>query len=225
MADHHEAQDYKANGPTGIGFRTGGDGTGIANGVVAAGTEIGVHGIGLGIEGSNASSAGVVGEGGYYGVRGFSQNVVGVFGHSDAGTGVKGIGETGVQGTGGSVGAGVFGSTRENGTGVLGDSERGIGVDGHSANGSGIRGRSDTAYGGVFSSAFAQIHLEPALTSGPPTTGPHGKGEFFVDKNGSLFYCVGGSPPSWQRLAGPPLIIGISEMVSRILKFLRLRTP
>jgi hypothetical protein len=51
MADHHDAQDYTANGPTGIGFRTGGENTGIANGVVATGTEIGAHGIGAGIGG------------------------------------------------------------------------------------------------------------------------------------------------------------------------------
>lgn len=46
MADHENAQDYTANGPTNVGFRTGGDGTGIRNGVVAAGTEIGARGIG-----------------------------------------------------------------------------------------------------------------------------------------------------------------------------------
>ena len=34
MADHDDAQDYTANGPTDIGFRT--DGTGIEKGVVAS---------------------------------------------------------------------------------------------------------------------------------------------------------------------------------------------
>ncbi len=62
MADHDDAQDYTANGPTDIGFRTGGDGTGIVNGVVAAGTQIGVHGIGVGESGHSAETVGVVGE-------------------------------------------------------------------------------------------------------------------------------------------------------------------
>ena len=71
MTDHHDAQDYTANGPTNVGFKTGGDGTGIANGVVAEGNVFGVHGIGLGTEGSSAET-------------------VGVFGESDSGYGVKG---------------------------------------------------------------------------------------------------------------------------------------
>ena len=62
MTDHHDAQDYTANGPTNVGFKTGGDGTGIANGVVAEGNVFGVHGIGLGTEGSSAETVGVFGE-------------------------------------------------------------------------------------------------------------------------------------------------------------------
>jgi hypothetical protein len=49
--DHHNAQDYLVNGPTNAGFKTGGNGTGIANGVVAEGNVFGVYGIGLGTVG------------------------------------------------------------------------------------------------------------------------------------------------------------------------------
>ena len=61
MADHDDAQDYTANGPTDVGFRTGGDDTGITTGVVAAGTEFGVVGTGVLIEGSPFRPIGVLG--------------------------------------------------------------------------------------------------------------------------------------------------------------------
>ena len=52
----------------------------------------------------------------------------------------------------------------------------------------------------MFSSNFAQLRLEPAvLRDGPPTTGTHLRGEFFVDANGALFYFDG---HGWTKLAG-----------------------
>src|SRR5262245_14941397 len=76
MADHHDAQDYKANGPTDIAFRTGGDDTGIARGVVAHGTVVGVTGIGTGTPGAFVDVLGVYGEG---------RGGVGVYGRSIGG--------------------------------------------------------------------------------------------------------------------------------------------
>jgi hypothetical protein len=101
MPDHEDAQDYTANGPTNAGFKT--NGTGIANGVVAGGNKYGVHGIGLGTEGSSAETAGVYGESGLgIGVHGWSNNREGVFGRSQSPTaaGVSGAGNLGVYGYG-----------------------------------------------------------------------------------------------------------------------------
>lgn len=93
--------------------------------------------------------------------------------------------------------------------GVHGESTEGLGtgVLGGSTNGFGVHGRSASAYGGVFTSNFAQIRLEPtAGTNGPPRRGQHQAGELFVDPRGRLYYCYGGTPPGWQRLAGPSWI-------------------
>ena len=56
MSDHHDAQDYRANGPAQIGFRTratrivvGGDFKGTISGVHGTGTETGVIGNGSSI--------------------------------------------------------------------------------------------------------------------------------------------------------------------------------
>jgi hypothetical protein len=218
MSAEH-ATSYTADGPNPVGFRTGGDGTGIGDGVVATGTHFGVQGIG--------AESGVVGESNQgFGVRGKSQNQAGVFGKSDFASGVEGTSKTtGVRGVGDLIGVrgesdvtGIHGVSNQNGTGVRGESE-GVGVDGHSGNGSGVRGSSENAYGGVFTSNFAQIRLEPVADPfGPPNTGSHKKGEFFVDGRGALFYCVGGSPPSWQRLAGPSLF---REFISALTNLLR----
>jgi hypothetical protein len=330
MADHDEAQDYKANGPTEIGFRT--DGTGIENGVVAFGKQVGVHGIsvggekgaffcgvfgksdtGIGVQGQSTNQAGVIGvsdkfdgvqgNGGHLGVgvRGTSTSndgVVGtssgdhksgvfgdhtltqgpaagvsgrcespqgagVFGFSDSGgNGVKGFSSgndavVGVANAG--FKSGVFGdnsqehlpasgvsgrSVSPQGAGVFGFSDVGaIGVKGFSAtndgivgssnaalksgvfglnteltgaafgvsgscdspDGAGIHGISDQGYGGHFRGGRAPLRLVPASTSGPPTTGNHKRGEFFVDSNGDLFFCKeAGTPGNWFRVPLTP---------------------
>ncbi len=135
----------------------------------------------------------------------------------NGGIGVKGVGKTGVRGDGDDVGVHGF---NKNGDGVFGDSEFGAGVDGHSKSGAGVVGRCDSSYGGVFRSNFAQIRLEPAASRGPPTTGAHGKGEFFVDAGGALFYCIGEAPPagSWVRLAGPTLFRQIVDALVKVFQ-------
>lgn len=171
---------------------------------------------------TRATSTGVVGEGGEYGVRGFSPNDKGIYGETETGTGVQGdgrkgtgvlgTGKIGVQGKGDQIGVHGF---NENGDGVFGDSKIGAGVDGHSESGAGVVGRCDSRYGGVFRSNFAQIRLEPAASRGPPTRGAHVKGEFFVDAGGALFYCIGDAPPagSWVRLAGPSLFRTVVDAI------------
>ena len=113
--DAHNAQDYTANGPTDIGFRTGGDGKGITNGVVAIGTQCGVHGEGGPIVGSAAVP-------------------VGVFGHSKDGVGVRGVADRGGAAVEGfaSGGPGVNASSIS-GNGLKGDSTENDGVVGTSS--------------------------------------------------------------------------------------------
>ena len=180
MSDHHDAQDYTANGPTAVGFQTGGDGTGIANGVVAGGTESGVHGIGLGDPGSSAMTYGVLGESKTgYGVKGYSENLAGVLGISHNEPGVKGSGNAvGVEGDGKT---GVFG---HGDTGVKGDGKVGAGVNGHSESGAGVHGSSDRDRGGIFESQglVGQVRLIPCeQVSQVPQLPKSGKvGDFFL---------------------------------------------
>jgi hypothetical protein len=186
MADHDDAQDYTANGPTDIGFRTGGDGTGIANGVVATGTQIGVRGICVG-GGQGSDFCGVVGESTEgIGVRGKSTNQAGVIGITDLHVGVQGFaGKSGdgVQGVADS-GVGVRGSSSSNDgivgssggdrrSGVFGDhtdatrvtfgvsgrcqSPQGAGVNGFSVPGVGVRGTSTTNDGIVGTSGAERM--------------------------------------------------------------------
>jgi hypothetical protein len=152
MSDSEDAKDYTANGPTDAGFRTGGDGTGIKNGVFVAGKEIGVSGTSLGT-GDGSFFAGLAGEGPAFGVHGHSQNGIGVFGRSEAangveghcigtlGIGVKGFGFVAVEGES-TNGTGVKGFDRQTGTGVEGNSDSGLGVRGTSSSGDGVVGSS-----------------------------------------------------------------------------------
>jgi hypothetical protein len=219
MSNPHNATDYTANGPTNIGFRTGGDNTGIENGVVATGTKIGVKGIGAKLPDSSAQATGVEGESPEgYGVRGHSVTDYGVVGSSDDYTGIRGDGKFGgvygvsdsgfgVKGTSWAD-DGVVGSSSATGkSGVVGDNTggpegAGFGVSGHckSRDGAGVSGSSDYGYGASFRGGRAPLRLEPEVgTSGPPRTGDHQVGEFFVDMKGELFFCSGsGTPGSWS---------------------------
>lgn len=215
MSDHEDAQDYTANGPTDVGFRTGGDGTGITNGVVAMGTQFGVHGTGVGAPGTSEETIGVFGDSTLgIGVKGMSTSQPGVLGLSDtdngvqgnsgSGTGVSGDSKSGVGVRGSSNGNdGVVGTSSGNQkSGVFGDhtdtTQVTFGVSGRSQSplGAGVNGFSDVGYGGYFRGARAPLRLQPATTIGPPKTGNHQAGEFFVDGNGDLFYCRGGDTPS-----------------------------
>lgn len=169
MSDHDDAQDYTANGPTDIGFRTGGDGTGIKNGVVATGIEIGVHGKGgTGVVGETDSGTAVEGisrEG--TGVSGLSiaarVESIGVSGSSRAegGKGVSGSGTTGVEGFGNLVG-------------VHGEASTGTGVEGISDSGAGVVGKSNFGVGGFFNSLSKEALVG---VSGGPGNGVRGSAD------------------------------------------------
>ncbi len=174
-------------------------------------------------------SVGVCGVGQSYGVYGDGGAIAGVYGqHENSGAGVIGVGlkkNNGVFGVSkrykeiSGEGVGVRGASEcLEGCGVKGLSVKefssngplsatvadgsGTGVMGESGSGTGVMGRSNTGVGGVFTSNFAQIRLKPATTLGPPKTGSHERGEFFVDAKGALYYCIDESPLHWQKLAG-----------------------
>ena len=98
--------------------------------------------------------------------------------------GVFGLGLLGVWGQGiGPVGKAV---------GVLGEAEDGIGVE---ALGQGD-GIGVWAMGGR-----APLFLKPTITTGPPTSGIHEKGELMVDRKGDLYLCKrSGSPGTWKLI-------------------------
>lgn len=103
-------------------------------------------------------------------------------------------------------GIGVYGESHYS-TGVYGYSDLGNGVVGKSIdeNNSGVYGEgSSLGYGGHFKGGKAPLRLEPGYQSGPPTSTvfTHYAGEFYVDKDGALFYCVdSGKPGTWRLLA------------------------
>lgn len=117
---------------------------------------------------------------------------VGVSGHSQFNDGVVGLadahsrsGVLGVNTTSSGPAFGVFGRA---------DSAEGVGV----------AGASERGYGASFRGGLAPLRIEPSHAAGPPTTGAHQVGEFFVDNAGDLFFCkVGGTGPAakWVKLA------------------------
>jgi hypothetical protein len=90
----------------------------------------------------------------------------------------------------------------------------GTGFYGQSFNGSvgtGVRGVAVSGYGLRGQGGRAPLFLDSAASAGAPTTGLHGRGEFWVDTNtgddhhtgtgSSLFYCVAsGTPGTWVNL-------------------------
>jgi hypothetical protein len=101
------------------------------------------------------------------------------------------------------------------GTGVKGTSTSGNGVYGVSTSGHGVVGQVASGYGlaaeGLSNSGAhgAQLWLEQDTSvTGPPTSGTHQVGEFFVDLSGSLFYCVASSAAgTWVNLSSGTMTI------------------
>ena len=129
---------------------------------------------------------------------GSSDSGTGVTGTSKSGTGVKGTSDThsGVVGNGGNIGLeGTGGSYGVTGIGDL------YGVYGNGNNDAGVSGESANAYGGAFNGGLAPLWLVPSHSQGPPNTGDHLMGEFYVDNQGALYFCVAnGTPGTWKRV-------------------------
>lgn len=221
-----------SSGVVGVGTGASGGVTGIGdpNSSTANGTGMrgfGGHLTGVGVWGTGATplgtatatppagdAIGVFGAGGKAG-SGNADGVYGV-GAGSSRSGVVGVGDpnpvngTGVRGNGGLPGGvGVWGAGGRlllgpappapppgNAIGVFG-----AGGDGHSDGVYGIG--AGEGYGGQFASGFAPLRLVPASAgAGHPTDDQHKVGEFYVDSQGSLFYCkVSGTPGSWVQLA------------------------
>jgi hypothetical protein len=147
----------------------------------------------FGVSGTTASPQGA-------GVNGFALRANGVNGTSTRSDGVVGVTEGGASGV-----RGIATASGKVTFGVHGSSDstdpRAAGVFGFSKRSNGVLGQSDGGYGGHFAGARAPLRLQPAAGEGPPTSGPHLAGEFFVDRNGDLFFCrQGGSPGAWFRV-------------------------
>jgi hypothetical protein len=107
----------------------------------------------------------------------------GVFGGSENGDGVVGAASANNK-------SGVFGVNSGAGSGILGSSKNGNGV-------SGVGG----IYGASLQGGRAPLRLAPAATKGAPKSGLHQIGEFFVDTQGTLFFCSQtGTPGKWNRV-------------------------
>jgi hypothetical protein len=169
MAD---ATDFTANGPTAVAFRTGGDGTGIDNGVIAQGKIVGVTGIGLADPGTVPQPIGVVGKG-QIGVMGLGRQPEGTT--PDSSVGVFGQGSVGVRGS----------TDGAESVGVDGGSKNGIGVRGASTNNDGIVGISDADRK---SGVFGDNRNEKENGSGVSgrTNSPRGSGVFGFSDAGGL---------------------------------------
>lgn len=144
------------------------------------------------------------------GVAGWS-TVPSGFGMLGVGTGSDSIGVSG-----GGTGIGVVGNCDStDGYGVMGTAGMGTGVMGTGA--VGVRGASGTGYGVVAEGAKAPLRFANTATVEPPAGDgtPHQQGEMVLDKNGELWFCVGGGNPStWRRLAGPATSGGLTLLPS-----------
>jgi hypothetical protein len=136
-------------------------------------------------------------------IQGVNVEGTGVLGTSTGGKGVVGESQTnhGVDGRSQQA-AGVNGISTE-GAGVIGKSSNSDGVRASSGNANGLTSTGGR-YGAYLVGKLAPLFLQPAFTQGAPTTGEHRQGEFFVDKDGKLFFCVAnGTPGTWKLLAQP----------------------
>jgi hypothetical protein len=190
-------------------------GTGVS-GFGGNGGGRGVNGFGYSPAPIPAVPPGVIGAAGVYGQGGAGDSfgVVGV--GTGAFGGVAGIGDpnsntangTGMRGIGGlPAGVGVWGSGgRPLGAQPAPPPGNAVGVFGAGGAGDsdGVYGIGEgNGYGGQFASGFVPLRLVPATAgTGHPTGAQHNVGEFYVDSQGSLFYCkASGTPGTWVQLA------------------------
>jgi hypothetical protein len=150
-------------------------------------------------------STGAIGNG----VRGLSTGSgVGVDGTSDSGPGVTGSSTSGPGVDGASFSSdGVRGFSTSS-FGLRGESSSSAGVFGFSSSGlDGVAGRSESsnsimAFAPQGTSPGAHLFLQRAGVVGPPTSGFHQPGQFWMDGAGVLFQCVAqGTPGTWVRQA------------------------
>ena len=158
MSDHHDAQDYTANGPTAVGFKTGGMERGLS---MASSPRALSMVFAAEVSGQNptprlrASSVSPPWDTASRACRRVSMESGG---KSTLVAGVSGSGPVGVEGDGTT---GVFGRGE---TGVRGNGNVGFGVDGYSKTNAGVHGSSVRDRGGVFeSNEVAQVRLIPRV--------------------------------------------------------------
>jgi hypothetical protein len=112
----------------------------------------------------------------------------------------------GVNSSSGTNGIGLHGDAPNGyGKGVYGTGQSGFGVQGFSPAGSGVAGRSTSGTSLLAmtpgSDSGNHLTLSPASTSGPPTSGNHLLGQFWMDSLGVLYQCVtAGIPGTWKNI-------------------------
>lgn len=122
---------------------------------------------------------------------------IGIDGHSDDSVGVRGTSKTNVGVRGDSVsGFGMYAQSQTSDA-LVAHSDRRSGVYGESGSGVGVVGTSERGRGAQFKGKKAQLRLQPSTTSSHPRSGA--TGDLFVDKQGRLWFCKGGT--RWRQLA------------------------
>jgi hypothetical protein len=124
----------------------------------------------------------------------------------------SGAGNVAIQGDGSSGAYGLKGTSDSGdavtgisfgGRGVYGSST-GDGVHGFSSGASGVAGISFGGVGGYFSGSRAALNLQPALALGAPSSGPHFRGDVYLDSATAVWLCVAdGTPGNWVKVAAP----------------------
>jgi hypothetical protein len=182
---------------------------------------------GVGVQATGGpNNPGVLAQGGSRGTGAAAAGVWGIGGED--GTGVRGDGGTG-------DGCGVFGVANGIGSGVFGhggdNSGAGVEARGGSPNGPGVTATS-TGSGAAFVStpatAGAHARFVPKGPVGPPFSGPHVKGELWVDSSGLWYTCTGdGDPGTWSRVATikPGFFSGPVYFLSTPIRILDTRLP
>ncbi len=112
------------------------------------------------------------------------------------------VGSHGVHAVGGGVSGGLSSSERP--CGVFAEGGSGDGVYATSA-GIALRAVSTAGYGASLSGGRAPLHLIPASTVGPPTSGAYLPGAIVVDAAITMWLCMeAGTPGTWHRVVTQP---------------------
>jgi hypothetical protein len=87
-------------------------------------------------------------------------------------------------------------------------------VDQSPNGGTAVLGTSTAGIGGRFAGGHAPLRLETGAVVGPPTDNGHNPGEFYVDFNGTLFYCY--DTDTWVALTNGTFPIAPVRVINTV---------